>query len=165
MRCRRITKDGTIVWFGSTGTKQVLYDFGFTCGDDKICGAPYKYKNIIMKPSIYVYNTMPTYKHLALFVDENDKHANYSYKKEAVKDSLTQRLSVIKNELWYDYQYGLPLTDKVRNKAIMDAYVIKIILAHPDVLDIEGFESIQEKNNYSCYFIVNTIYGQIELGM
>ena len=145
MRCRRITKDGTIVWFGSTGTKQVLYDFGFTCGDDKICGAPYK--------------------HLALFVDENDKHANYSDKKEAVKDSLTQRLSVIKNELWYDYQYGLPLTDKVRNKAIMDAYVIKIILAHPDVLDIEGFESIQEKNNYSCYFIVNTIYGQIELGM
>ena len=34
-----------------------------------------------------------------------------------------------------------------------------------DVIDIEGFESEQERNNYTCYFVVNTIYGQIELGM
>ena len=101
----------------------------------------------------------------SIFVDNDNKHDNYSTEKEAIKDSLTQRLSVIKNELWYDYQYGLPLTDKVRSKAVVDAYIIKTLLNHPDVLDIEGFESLQDKNTYSCYFIINTIYGQIELGI
>ena len=101
----------------------------------------------------------------AIFQDETNKHANYATGSEGVANSLRQRLSVLKHELWYDYNRGMPLPDKARSKAIVDAYIIQTILEHPDVIDIEGFESEQERNNYTCYFIVNTIYGQIELGM
>ena len=101
----------------------------------------------------------------AIFQDKINKHANYATGSEGVANSLRQRLSVLKHELWYDYNRGMPLPDKARSKAIVDAYIIQTILEHPDVIDIEGFESEQERNNYTCYFIVNTIYGQIELGM
>lgn len=101
----------------------------------------------------------------AVFQDETNKHANYATNVEGVTNSLRQRLSVLKNELWYDYNRGMPLPDKVRNKAIIDAYIIQTILEHPDVIDIEGFESEQERNMYSCYIVVNTIYGQVELGL
>ena len=101
----------------------------------------------------------------AVFQDANDKHANYAEKSEGVANSLRQRLSVIKRELWYDYEYGMPLTDKVRSKSIIDAYIIEKILSHPDVINIDGFESRQTDNFYTCYFVVNTIYGQIELGL
>lgn len=101
----------------------------------------------------------------AIFQDETNKHANYATGSEGVANSLKQRLSVLKHELWYDYNKGMPLPDKARSKAIIDAYIIQTILEHPDVIDIEGFESEQERNNYTCYFIVNTIYGQIELGI
>lgn len=101
----------------------------------------------------------------AIFQDKTNKHANYATGSEGVANSLRQRLSVLKHELWYDYNRGMPLPDKTRSKAIVDAYIIQTILEHPDVIDVEGFESEQERNNYTCYFIVNTIYGQIELGM
>lgn len=101
----------------------------------------------------------------AIFQDETNKHANYATGSEGVANSLRQRLSVLKHELWYDYNRGMPLPDKARSKAIIDAYIIQTILEHPDVIDIEGFESEQERNNYTCYFVVNTIYGQIELGI
>ena len=101
----------------------------------------------------------------AVFQDETNKHANYATNVEGVTNSLRQRLSVLKNELWYDYNRGMPLPDKVRNKAIIDAYIIQTILEHPDIIDIEGFESEQERNMYSCYIVVNTIYGQVELGL
>lgn len=101
----------------------------------------------------------------AIFQDETNKHANYATGSEGVANSLKQRLSVLKHELWYDYNKGIPLPDKARSKAIIDAYIIQTILEHPDVIDIEGFESEQERNNYTCYFVVNTIYGQIELGI
>ena len=101
----------------------------------------------------------------AIFQDETNKHANYATGSEGVANSLRQRLSVLKHELWYDYNRGMPLPDKARSKAIVDAYIIQTILEHPDVIDVEGFESEQERNNYTCYFIVNTIYGQIELGI
>lgn len=102
---------------------------------------------------------------VAEFQDINDKHANYAEKSEGVANSLRQRLSVLKKELWYDYENGMPLPDKVRSKAIIDAYIIQTILKHPDVIDVEDFESRQSGNFYTCYFIVNTVYGQIEMGL
>lgn len=101
----------------------------------------------------------------AIFQEEGSKHANYAEKAEGVANSLRQRLSVLKKELWYDYGNGMPLPDKARSKAIIDAYIIDTILKHPDVIDIDGFESEQDKSFYTCYFVVNTIYGQIELGL
>ena len=100
-----------------------------------------------------------------VFQDSNDKHANYAEKAEAVANSLKQWLSVIKHELWYDYEYGMPLTDKIKSKAIIDAYIAEKIMQHPDVMGITDFESRQDGHFYTCYFIVSTIYGQIEVGI
>ena len=44
--------------------------------------------------------------------NKNNKHENYGKEKEAIIDSLTQRLSVIKGELWYNVSAGLPLLEK-----------------------------------------------------
>lgn len=102
---------------------------------------------------------------VAIFENTTDKHDNYIGGSEGVANSLRQRLSILKNELWYDYANGIPLIDKVKSKSIIDAYIIQTVLKHPDVIDIEGFESMQENHAYSCYLIINTIHGQIELGL
>ena len=95
--------------------------------------------------------------------NENDKHDNYAEKQEGVATSLTQRLSVLKNELWYNVNEGLPLIDKYRNKNIIDSYVASTILKHPDVINISEFTSLLNKNSYSCKVVVNTIYGNVDL--
>lgn len=168
MRCRRIaiSPNGVknIVRFGSSGITYEPTDYGFTCGDDKICGKTYNYKDVKMD-IITVLNTETTYTKKAIFYNKNNKHDNYASEKEAVRDSLIQRLSVIKNELWYDYNYGVPLTDQIRDKAIIDAWFIREISRHPDVDSIIGFESDVERDHYSCYFVVNTVYGNIEMEM
>lgn len=91
----------------------------------------------------------------AKLVDEN-----YSTKQHGVADSLIQRLSVIKGELWYKASYGLPLLDKIKSKGIMDSVIINIITDHPDVVNIEYFNSQLENNSYSFTFICNTIYNE-----
>ena len=101
----------------------------------------------------------------SLKVGGNRRIDNYVEDRAAIICSLIQRLSVIKNELWFAYNYGIPLTDKVKNKAIMDASVADIILKTNDVLSIDAFESEQIGHDYSCYFIATTKYGKIEIGM
>lgn len=145
MKCRRINPDnGMIVWFGVKDVKRdgVLASNSVVASESTISG-----------------------KRTMTFQSEINKHDNYATGAEGVENSLRQRLSVLKHELWYDYGNGMPITDKVRKKAIVDAYVIQTVLDHPDVIEIEGFESEQTGHQYSCYLIVNTVYGKIELGL
>ena len=145
MKCRRINPDnGMIVWFGVKEVKKdsVLASNNSVASESTIVG-----------------------KRKTIFQSEMSKHDNYATGTEGVENSLRQRLSVLKHELWYDYGNGMPITDKVRKKAIVDAYVIQTVLNHPDVIEIEGFESEQTGHQYSCYLIVNTVYGKIELGL
>lgn len=100
-----------------------------------------------------------------LHVGGNRKLDNYAEGRDAVICSLMQRLSVIKNELWYAYSYGIPLIDNVKSKAIMDTSVADIILKTEGVLNIDAFESEQVGHDYSCYFIATTKYGKVELGI
>lgn len=90
------------------------------------------------------------------------KAANYSEGNDGLCDSLTQRLSVIKGELWYSINYGIPLFDKV-NKGIMDATILDIINSHPDINTIKSFESIVENRNYKLEFMAISNFGDIEL--
>ena len=143
MRCRRIIKqpNGTyyLVWFGCKSTTLQT--------DDKICGAPY------------------TYAHKSEFFNENNKHDNYSSGQQGLTYSLIQRLSVLQHELWYDYENGMPIIDKTKSKAVIDAYVIKTILNHPDVISIEEFESNIEQHSYSCNVKINSVFGVLELSI
>lgn len=86
---------------------------------------------------------------------------NYSSGSKGVRDSLIQRLSVIKGELWYKASYGLPLAEKIKNKGIYDSVIIAIITSHPDVKNIIEFESSISKaeRSYKLRFSALTVYG------
>lgn len=94
---------------------------------------------------------------------KSKKSENFSNEQQAVADSLTQRLSILKNELWYRMSYGLPLFDKIKSKVFMDSEITSIIMNHPDVLRIESFEShiIDKKYTYICQIVSK--YGNITL--
>lgn len=89
--------------------------------------------------------------------------SSFSEAQQSVVDSLTQRLSVIKTELWYDISYGLPLFDKVKNKIAMDGAVASIVTSHPDVISMSSFESTIVNKKYSCKFQVVTKYGNVQV--
>ena len=84
---------------------------------------------------------------------------NYVSDTDAVVTSLTQRLSVLKGELWYQVNYGLPLTDKIRSTKIFDAVICDIITSHPGVTGIVNFSSSIENHTYRFNAEILTIYG------
>lgn len=88
---------------------------------------------------------------------------NFADKQEGVANSLTQRLSVIAGELWYNVSYGLPLLEKVDSKTAIDATVSEIVLSHPDVTDISEFSSEISGTKYSARVTVETVFGDLEL--
>lgn len=99
------------------------------------------------------------------FFNPDDKHDNYSDKQQSVADSLTQRLSVIRRELWYDVNFGLPLLDKQKSKVAIDAFIGKTVLAHPDVDSIQDFDSKIINKVYTCSMKIITKYGEIILNV
>ena len=82
-----------------------------------------------------------------------------------VATSLTQRLSIIKGELWYKVSHGLPLYDKVSKKIEMDAAVLKIVNEHPDVITVNNFNSSIIKHTYKCSMEIVSKYGELELSI
>lgn len=101
----------------------------------------------------------------AKFYSSTNKHDNYSSEQQSVVDGLTQRLSVIKGELWYKINEGVPLFDKFKSKAIIDSELLSIISSHPDVKSILSFESVINKTSYSCNVKILTIYGEVEVSL
>lgn len=90
--------------------------------------------------------------------DEIVKLDSYADEQTGVRASLIQRLSVLKGELWYECYYGLPLTDKVVNKAIIDANIINIIMSHPNVKNILSYSSSVSGRKYRFDFTVLTTF-------
>lgn len=101
----------------------------------------------------------------AKFVNPNDKHDNFSSENTMVRDCLIQRLSVIQHELWYNYQYGMPLVDKDTAKVTIDNFVMKTIQEHQDVLEITSFTSNLDKHNYHCDVQFTTKFGNTSLSL
>ena len=87
---------------------------------------------------------------------------NYSERSQGVRDGLIQRLSVIKGELWYKASYGLPLTEKIKNKGIYDSIVINIITTHPDISNLISYRSSVNKatREYEFEFQALTVYSE-----
>lgn len=78
---------------------------------------------------------------------------------------LTQRLSVLKGELWYAATTGLPITDKVKSKMTLDLYVADTVTAHPDVIDVKNLSSSTENGRYTCTMTIETIYGDLTMAI
>lgn len=101
----------------------------------------------------------------ALFFDKDNKHDNFSSKQQAVVDSLTQRLSVLKGELWYSINEGLPLLDKTKSKLSLDSALGSIILKHPDVTNIVEFNSKIVNRKYHADVKILSVYGEISINL
>ena len=138
MRCRQIVNvDGQtkqIVWFN-----RIVLSTSAVCSDETICS------NDLACSDGFTYKTMD----------------NYVDRQAGVASSLTQRLSIIRGELYYAVNEGLPIADKVSSKAIIDAKIIEIASKHPDVKSITEFTSVKDKHSYTCSFKVNTTYGEL----
>lgn len=105
----------------------------------------------------------------AKFYNPNNKHDNYATGKQAVADSLTQRLNVLQGELWYAVNTGFPLWEKHKNTNVLDIYITSTILKHPDVSEIIEFSSeITRKDGqnyhiYSAWVKIMTKYGELTI--
>lgn len=97
----------------------------------------------------------------AKFYNSSDKHISYSDEQQSVADALTQKLSVIKGELWYRVNYGLPLFERIKSKAYLDTVVIDIITGHEDVTQINSFKSQIIDKHYTCNAEIQSKYGVI----
>lgn len=95
----------------------------------------------------------------------DDKKNSFSNQQQAVADSLTQRLSVIKSELWYRVSYGLPLYEKTKSKPLMDSSVLEIVKSHQDVVNVLSFSSQIVNKTYTCKLEIQSIYGNISLSI
>lgn len=93
------------------------------------------------------------------------KAESFLDKQEGVSTSLTQLLSIIKSELWYNKSYGLPLYDKVTDTLTIDTAILNIVKSHKEVVDIKEFTSNIQGHSYSCSMKVNSIYGDFLLNI
>ena len=96
---------------------------------------------------------------------ENAEKASYGTRQRGVADSLTQRLSIIRGELWYSISYGLPLFDKNRSKLEFDSFILQTIDSHPDVKSVISFESSIIGTTYKCNVKIQSKYGEIEINL
>lgn len=88
-----------------------------------------------------------------------EKIPNYVEDTDAVVVSLIQRLSVIKGELWWQVNYGMPLTDKVRGTTLYDMVVTDIITSHPGVASIQSYSSNLVGHTYTYTCTIKTVFG------
>jgi len=145
MKCRQSkifindlgVKQSEIVWFGKVfDTSYLLYCSNSTiCNDTLVCGD----------------------------VTLHSEEDNYVDRQAGIASSLNQRLSVIRGELWYAINDGLPLADKIVSKGLIDAKIASIIMKHPDVQSIQRFTSVVEKHAYSCHTVIMSKYGELTI--
>lgn len=83
---------------------------------------------------------------------------NYSSDSQAVADSLMQRLSVIKGELWYQVNYGLPIMEKQRGTNVLDLVIGDIISSHPGVASLDSYTSKVNGHTYSYECKITTVF-------
>ncbi len=120
-----------------------------------------KYLTLVKEYKLHDYEQQRTleipFNILAVSIKDTE---NYAEKQEGVACGLIQRISVIKGELWWMINYGLPLLDKIRNKAIFDSVLINIILKHPDVKNIISLNSHVVNHEYYFEAKINTVFNE-----
>lgn len=173
MICRKIEDykgtDGILrhnmVFFGVKG----VYEETLT--EDYITPEGYIYKKgEKVRRSVFIDNGASEY----LIADENYITSNvgmvsvrgkpttsYANGVDGVCQSLMQRLTLVQGELKHYMRTGFPLLAKNNSKQVLDAYLVQVILCHPDVKDIISLESKVKGHDYIADISVNTIYGKV----
>lgn len=102
----------------------------------------------------------------AKFFNTKDKHDNFADEQEGLVDGLTQELSILQGELWYDINFGLPLLEKTKDKNEIDAIILELLLSHRDVEEILSFSSeITQEHHYSAMMSIKSTFGIININI
>lgn len=99
------------------------------------------------------------------FFNPNDIHDNFSKDLDATYDSLIQHLSVMKGELWFSANYGLPLLEKVKNKIVIDTSIASIINSITGVETLQTLSSSIFNHKYSAEIKIKSIYGDLTVSI
>lgn len=167
MKCRALSKNKNIIWFGKTGEAATSTYYEITVNDAFFKGYTALPENnqITINNVNYVFKidsgsaingTIWTVDTPSTQVGRGSLTttpvANYAENTDAVVDSLIQRLSIIKGELWYQVNYGLPLTEKQTGINVFDLIIADIISSHPGVASLDKYTSkiIDHTYYYSC---------------
>ena len=92
----------------------------------------------------------------SIFTDDKKSYADGI---DGVNQSVKQRLSLIKGELYHFMNAGFPLTDKISSKQIIDARIISVLSHHSEVTSIDKIESKVVNRSYFCKVYFSTRYG------
>lgn len=175
MRCRNLIKNSPVyfgktgheindhLWYKLNGQPAGKYQCGTTKPDEaEIGGETYAIEWTDINPLNGVLIKDETAVGVCTFTTDGLQN-NYASGVSGTISSITQRLSVIKGELWYQINHGLPLLEKHKNKDMIDAAILEIISRHPDVLGIPDYKSEIENHTYSFSCMIDTVYGSSSL--
>lgn len=177
MRCRALTKDNHIIWFG----KKRMLNYVITIKDSPTSSTTTRGQvnvpsenptvingiNVRLDPfstsfktgdsgKLYDSKGNETGTYEIVYVNTED----YVSDTDAVVASLIQRLSVIKGELWYQINYGLPLTESVSSAALFDSVIADIITSHPGVAALDSYKSWISGHTYYYTCKITSIFAE-----
>lgn len=101
-------------------------------------------------------------------VDENGnaiKNDNFVSDIDALAQTLTQKLQVMRSELWHNMSFGLPLLENKKSKMLLDTAVADIVLSNENVLTIQSLDSRINGEVYECDILVKSIFGDISISI
>lgn len=174
MKCRALSENKNIIWFGKTGEAATTTYYEITVNDAFFKG----YTDLPENNQITINNTNYIFRidtgsaiNGTIWTADDDSVqvgrgsltassvSNYAEDTDAVVASLIQRLSIIKGELWYQVNYGLPLTDKQTSVNVFDLVIADIISSHPGVASLDKYTSkiVDHTYYYSCQ--ITSIFG------
>ncbi len=174
MKCRALSENKNIIWFGKTGEAATTTYYEITVNEVFFKGYTDLPANnqITINDTNYIFriDTGSAINGTIWTADDDSVQvgrgsltapsvANYAEDTDAVVASLIQRLSIIKGELWYQVNYGLPLTDKQTSVNVFDLVIADIISSHPGVASLDKYTSkiVDHTYYYSCQ--ITSIFG------
>ena len=90
---------------------------------------------------------------------------NFANDNNAISQLLTQKLSILKGELWDNISYGLPLLEKQKSKYVFDSFIISTIEQNKNIIKIVEFNYKIYNNEYFANMIISTDFGDLELSI
>ena len=172
MKCRALSENKKIVWFKKDISDPTAYYYKIGEESGYITpGQVIKTFPDTITISGVTYSVVPLKYNAAelklegaavglLSITNKPVASNYAESSQAVADSLTQRLSVIKGELWYQVNYGLPLTEKQRGTNVLDLVIGDIISSHPGVASLDSYKSKLVGHTYYYDCQITSVFGE-----
>lgn len=171
MRCRALSKNRHVIWFGKDlETPDKIYyslDNGETGYTDKPASGD------LISIQVKTYKLIPDDSGINGKLQLENKEGfvgvyslttmpvqNYVSDTDAVVASLIQRLSVIKGELWYQINYGLPLTESISSGVLFDSVIADIIISHPGVASLDSYKSWITGHTYYYTCKITSIFAE-----